>query len=336
MQLWTDLIKPVELTAFSRELVAANDVSGNPSTLANVFPSIPPVYGSTYTFSLNHRVSEAASYRSFDTEAPIGRGAAQEQVTVSLPPLSLKKRLTEYDQIRRMGANSPETVQGAAERLAAEVVDAIINRLILARAEALTTGQLVIDENGFKQTIDFGRRGDFTTTAGTKWDAATPGDPIMDLVTWRNAMANDEYSIGAPDVLITSSTVMAVLMRSSAVRAYFGSQATGMIGIEDIATLFRSYGLPTPTVLDARIDGQRVIPEKSIILARSGAGTTSWGQTTESQDTRYGIAYADQPGLVVGAYRQDDPDVAWIRSNALAMPILNLANSTLAATVLKA
>ena len=75
---------------------------------------------------------------------------------------------------------------------------------------------------------------------------------------------------------------------------------------------------------------------KSIILARSGAGHTSWGQTVESQDTRCRIPYADQPGLVVGAYRQDDPDVAWIRANALAMPILGLANSTLAATVLKA
>ena len=228
MQLWTDLIKPVELTAFSRELVKANDVSGNEhagehlsvdSARAwrdlHVHPESPGERG---------RVLPVFRHRGPDQE-----GCGSEQVTVALPPLSLKKRLTEYDQIRRMGANSPETVQGAAERLAAEVVDAVINRLILARAEALATGQLVIDENGFKQTVDFGRRGDFTTSAGTKWDAATPGDPIVDLVAWRNAMADDEYSIGAPDLLITSSTVMAVLMRSSAIRAYFSSGSTAWL-----------------------------------------------------------------------------------------------------------
>lgn len=336
MQLWTDLIKPVELTAFSREIVAATDVAGNPATLANIFPSTDPIYGSTYSFIENEVVSEAASFRSFTAEAAIGKSGGRDRKTVELPPLSLKKRLTEYDQVRRMGVNSFETVRAAAERLAAEVSQAVINRLVLARAEALVTGQLVIDEDGFVQTVSFGRAAGNTTAASAKWDATTnPGDPVADLQVWGKIISDDPYAGGAPDVLYMSSTVMAVLMRSAAIRGYFGPAATGIVGLGEIGTLFQNFGIPVPVVLDAKVDGQRLIPEKTIVLARAGAGATPWGQTVEATDPRYGIPYQDQPGLVVGAYQQDDPDTKWIRANAIAMPILHQANATLAATVLK-
>ena len=338
MQLWTDLIKPAEITAFSREIVANNDAAGNPATLANVFPSLPPILGSTFSFDLNARVEDVAEYRAFDAEAKIGAHGGRERRTVELPPVSLKKRLTEHDQVQRGAADSYETVQAAAERLGAETAAGIVNRLVLARSEALVTGQLIIEdaERGFRQTVDFERRPDFTTAAAAKWDAtSSPGDPVTDLVGWRNAMAADEYAGGAPDVMYMSSTVMAVLMRSAAIRGYYGTAASGLVGIDQIRALFQNYGLPAPIVEDRTVAGKRIIPEKTIILARSGAGATVWGTTVEATDPRYGLAYPLQPGLVTGAYRTDDPAAMWIRSNAIAMPVLGQANATLAAVVLK-
>lgn len=332
MELWTELIDPYYLTEFSRELVDQNDAG--PDTLADIFPVHDPVPGGTFSFYLNSRNNDIASFRAFDAEARIGSDPQTRRVTVELPPLSIKRRITEYEQVRRQAPGSPETVQAAAQRITAEAVDAVTKRLVKARAEALATGKLAINEDGFVQDVDFGRNPAFTATAGTKWDAATAGDPVDDLVKWVKLITDDPYG-EAPDTLLVSSTVMAVLMRSDKIRAYFGTAAAGLIGAEQIGALFASFGLPAPRVFDAKVNGERLVDEKTVILARTGAGSTVYGTTAEAQDGRYNIPLAAQPGLVAGVYREDDPLSAWVRANAVALPILTNANSTFAATVLK-
>ena len=58
--------------------------------------------------------------------------------------------------------------------------------------------------------------------------------------------------------------------------------------------------------------------------------------TIEAAAPRYGLAAAglEVPGLVVGAYREEDPQVAFIRSTALTLPVLANPDLTLVATVL--
>ena len=125
MALWTDVIRPADLTGFSRTIADAYDAQG---TLAAILPN-QQVDDVVFSWKVNARSQDVAQYRAFDAETPIGTSAGVEELTAKLAPVGLKKLLSEYDQLRRRGTNSPETVQAAADRLAGEVAKATVDRV---------------------------------------------------------------------------------------------------------------------------------------------------------------------------------------------------------------
>lgn len=327
MALWTDLINPGDLTGFSREV--ANQFDANGGTLADVFPSISTA-DTSFGWVVNERAQDVAAFRAFDVESKIGGASGLEKKIAELTPISIKKRFSEYDQLVRASQNSPESVQAAADRLATEVAQAVMRRIVLARGEALVTGKLAINEDGFVQNVDFGRRPDHTVSAAVSWDGAA--DPVADLEAWRAAYV--DHTGEEPTALYASPKVVAALARNAKVRGYLGSNAPAMLDRATINNILVGYGLPPITVLTARILGAPVMNEDVIAFASDGAGATVWGLTLEATDPRYGLADASLPGLVVGAYAEDDPNIKWIRANAVALPILGNPDLTLAATVL--
>lgn len=325
MALWTDLISPADLTGFGRQVAEDYDTDVTAQLLPNVF-----VDDVVYSFTVNGRVQDTAQYRAFDAETPIGTVAGAEEKTARLLPVGLKKRFSEYDQLRRRASNSPESVQAAADRLAGEVSRAAVDRVRLARAEALVSGSLSLNENGVVQNIDFGRRPEFTATAATAWNE--DGDAIADLEQWRDAFV-EENGV-EPTHIVVSTAAFSALSKSETIRAYLGNNVS-VVDRASINGVLANYGLPQLTVNDARVAGQRLIPSDQLIMAVAGqAGGTVWGTTVEADDPRYGLASADLPGLVVGAYQEDDPNTKWIRSNGIALPVLADSNLTFSATVL--
>lgn len=327
MALWTDLISPADLTGFGRQVAEDYDTDVTAELLPNVF-----VDDIVFSFTVNGRANDTAQYRAFDAETPIGAVAGAEEKTARLLPVGLKKRFSEYDQLRRRASNSPESVQAAADRLAGEVSRAAVDRVRLARAEALVNGSLSLNENGVVQNLDFDRRPDFTTTAATAWNDG--GDAIADLERWRDAFV-EENGV-EPTHIVVSTTAFSALSRSETIRAYLGNNVN-VVDRASINGVLANYGLPQLTVNDARVGGQRLLPADRLIMAVAGqAGGTVWGTTVEADDPRYGLGSADLPGLVVGAYQEDDPNAKWIRSNGIALPILADSNLTFSATVLDA
>lgn len=326
MKLIDDLIEPTTLTGYSREEVDKFDATG--ATLADLFPNV--VSDSTFVeWTVGGRNEDVAEFRAFDAEAMIGGTSGMETRTARLPAISLKRRFGELEQLLRMGQGAPETVEAAAERLALEVARGVVRGLVKRRGEALATGKLEIDENGFKQSVDFGRKKEHTATASELW--STGGDPVADLETWRDAYEAENGV--APSRLLVSRKVMSVLVRHTALRAYLGGSAPSMVAQAEVAEILQSHGLPAPEVFSDRVGGAPVLPENGIILAAPGAGFTGWGTTVEASKPNYGFAGLDMPGLVVGAYESEDPAMMWVRANAIAMPVLANPNLTFAATV---
>lgn len=329
MALWTDVIKPVEVTAFAREVVANTDEG---STLAGIFPNVQ-VDGAVYSWDVGEALSELAEYRSFDAEAAFGKSKGRGRKTSELAPVSLKKRISEYDQYVRQGANSPESMQAAGERISGELAQAHVNRQALLRGSILTTARLQINEGGFVTDVDFGRRPDFTKTLGTLW--STEGaDPIEELEL---LLAEYEAVNGTtPDDLITSRRVLSAGKKRMLEAGYFGTAQQINVTNSMVDDLLVDRGLPPVTVNERRAAGKRVIPDDRVILAGAGAGGTVWGTPVEGADPAYGLAAGgvEVPGLVVGAYKEDDPQVAFIRSTAVVLPILANPDLTLVAKVL--
>lgn len=330
MALWTDLVKPAALTTVGRTVVDARDAQ--PGTLADVFPNVA-VPDVVFSWIKNGKSRDVAQYRAFDAEAAIGGTSGLEEKTARLAPLSLKKRFGELDALRRMAPNSPESVEQAANRLAAEIGQSFVRALAVHRSTALVTGKLSIvdEEGGFRQNVDFGRRPDHTATAATAWsdDAA---DPIADLEQWRNAF--EAHTGAVPTKLKMSRTVFAAMSRNAKVRGYFGANAPTLISQENLNATLSAYGLPTIELIHAQVNGVNAFSQDHVVLAADGAGVTSWGLTKNAQDSRYGIAAGEMPGLVVAGYREDDPSIEWIIGNATVLPVLTDPDLTFSAKVL--
>ena len=153
--------------------------------------------------------------------------------TSELAPVALKKRISEYDQYVLAGANSPESLAAAGERIAGELAQAHVNRQALLRGSILTTGRLAINEGGFVTDVDFGRRADFNKTAGTLWSAASTADPIEDLETWlaEYAAANNGAT---PTEMITSRRVLSHVKNRLREAGYFGTAEKINVKTEDV------------------------------------------------------------------------------------------------------
>lgn len=329
-----DEVDPVELTEFSREILDVADAA--PGSLADVLPN-RPIDDISVQWTVSEEKALLGQIRSFDTETPIASPDADgEQRMAALAPVGLKQRFTEYEQLQRARRNSPETVQQAAQRKAVSVAKATLDRVILLRGEALQNGKLAINENGIVQNVDFARRADFTRTAGQLF-TSIEGDAMefleQMLEDWRS-----ENNDGVPDTFIGSRKALNALRKNLVRNGHFGIDLVTpqRIRNQDVDELLTDVGFPTFTVNDRKAGGRRVIAEDRIILASSSlAGRTYWGRTVESFDPEYSeYDSTEAPGLLVGAYKQNDPAVKWIRANAISLPVIVNPNATMAAKVI--
>lgn len=321
--LWTEIMNPAELTAFSR---VALDSLDDGTTLTSILPN---VYQEEVKFSwrVGEMLNGEAEFGEFDTEAPIANHGPGEEKTIRLLPVSQKRRLSEYQQL-----TNPEAVQRLAEDRADAVVRSIITRLNRARAEALVTGGLKLNENGIAQTVEFGRKAAQTDAKpGTVWSGAS-ADPIADLRKWADMVA--DVSGYTPDTMLVSTRIATILGTKIAKAGYItgGGQIVGREAVNDVLA---SQGLPMMTVYDGRANGKRFIEDDRVILAAAGqVGGTVFAPTVESQDPRFNLGEGQRSGIVAGLYRADDPPMGWVLGKAIALPILANPNASLSAKVL--
>jgi len=339
MALWTDLITPADLTGFAR--AAVEDVERQKATLARWLPNyaVPDVVVRTVVTEDGN--GALAQYRSFDAETPIGSGGAGTRKVWELLALGLKERVGEYEQLRARGNDANAMITNGIEKAAMRVANAVVDRLELLRGSVIDTGVLTIDENGVKQTVNFGRPGGNTVTAATLWSGAAK--PIDDLIAWGDVYATGNQG-NQPGAIVTSRRVVAALQRSADIRGLVATTGgtPGIVSLDALNAVLAAYGVPPIHVYDRKIRGTNVLPDNKVYLlpaavdpnGQSELGATFYGQTLEAAEPEYGIGASDQPGLVVGAWKTKDPIAAWVHSNAIALPVLVNPVASMVATVL--
>lgn len=341
MLLSTDYIEPAILTGYVRAALA--DFQINQFTLSGYLPN-RIVDDLDYRFTSGGQgLADVAEYRSYDTEASIGKRHAIKRVTGELPPISQKLRFGEYDRLRQRRA-ADLNLQIGIENDAAKLTRGISARIELARADALVNGSVTIEENGVIGTIDFNRPSACEVTpAGALWSDPTSADPIADLTTWVQAyiVMNGE----PPGDIVVSTRIANFLARSQALRNIASSLAgvPTILSRDVIQNILSSFALPDIVVYDAAVnlDGvsTRVLPDNVVLLVPDSVsspddyegtqlGGTFWGTTAESLEPGYGIEEGDQPGIVAGVYTTEDPVALWTKASAISVPVL--ANPQLA------
>lgn len=347
--MWTELVEPVELTGYARARLEDYERQQNGS-LAAYLPN-EGLNDIVARFEVGATgLQPVAEFIGYDTETPLASLPGTQRVTIELPKLGLKMRVSEYEQLRAKGNLSNVLLRTSVERITERLVDAISDRMEYERGYAIENASLLIDdETGFKQTGDWGRdpshEVDASTGTGEYWDHAN-ADPIEDLITWKEQyIATNGF---APGSILTSTRVLTTLQRHASLRVLASSLAGApqIVTIDAVNGALAAYGLPPITVYDRQVNFKGTVtkvlsPEFLFMLPSPGGtvggvklGATYWGTTLEASEPEYGIGELDRPGIVVGTWKTRDPIAVWVHSAAIGMAALGDANLTLRAQVL--
>lgn len=337
--LTTDYVQPAELTGYTRE--ALENLPANRFTLNRWLPD-RRIDDLQYRFERGGGgLTEAATYRAYDAESPIGKRPGLERVTGQLPPISRKIMLGEFDQLQLRRATN-DTIRNYVFRDGERLARQIAARVELARGDALVNGSVTINENGVQATVSFGRSGTHSVTAAASWATSTT-DIVADMMTWRDVYV---ASNGVrPGRMAFSTKVLGYIMRNEKFRQLLGTTlgTPGIVSEAAVRSVLEAYGLPPYELIDEQINvngsATRVVPEDVFLYLPEPAsdaddtelGATLWGTTLEAGDPRYSLE--EPAGIVAGSYKDEDPMALWTKAVAIVLPVVANPNLTFKADV---
>lgn len=335
---------PAEVTGYVREALA--DFELNRFTLSSFLPS-ENVDDIMYRVAAGGTgLADAATYRSYDAESPIGRRQPLSSVLGELPPLSLKTPLSEFDRLRLRRVND-QRIRDALFNDARRLTRDVAARVEYARGQTLVTGTTPIPELGV--TVDWDRDSSHTVQAVTAWTGAA--DILNDLMGWRDTYLSTNGV--EPGAILGSRKVWNLMLRNQDVRnqVFPGANQPSIVTQAALNQMLQAEGLPEFTLYQAKVNvggvATLVIPDDVIVMLPPPVDGTAedagpiedtqlggvfWGTTAESLDPRYGIV-GDEPGLVAGEYTEEDPVSLWTKVASINLPVLANPNLSLRARV---
>lgn len=355
-ELWSDLILPATLTGYARASQEAYEEQ-TWGTLARYLPNefVPDIVARFWVGRAG--LLPVAPFRSYDTETPLGKLQGKQRVTIELPPIGEKMRVSEYDQLRFRGDMSQTFIINSIMDVTKQIVTDVNDRLEVARGQAIETGQLDIDENGFVQSADWERDDSMTVDAtdngGSLWSDPTDATPLADLTAWCQHFLDTNNMM--PGSILTSRNVLRNLARTAEMRNLYSTLVgrPSVVNRNSINEVLADNDLPPFDIYERHAvfdngdgDGEKVrnilSPNKLFLLpapsdpnsGNNGFGATYWGQTLEADEPDYGLQPDEMPGIVAGVWKTRDPIGVWVHCNAIGLPVLGDANRSMVATVL--
>lgn len=336
-----ELVDPAELTGYLREIPFYDLV------LEAVLP-VRTVSDIEYRFVKGTLIDQdAAKFRQFDTEAPIGKRQPVLRQHGSLPPISKKIPLTEEGMLRLRALQTGDTAE-----LVNQIYDdgknmarSVAVRLELARAEVLDTGKVTLNENGVMATVDYGRSSSHNVvlSGAALWSAPSTATPITNLRAWHSTYRIDN---GTPaGAVLMGETAINNLLVNAEVRSMVANVVNvspSIITRPQLDTVLQSFNLPPIVQIDTifRVDGSpvRAIPANRVIfIPPTGLplGNTLMGVTAEATHlAELGrISVSEAPGIVGVVETEFDPVATWTKAAGIGLPVVANPDLTFAATV---
>ena len=339
MALWTDLIDPADLTGYARESMA--DYELRQGSLAQWLPNreIADIVARFRT-GRNGLVEEAL-WRAYDAETEIGKRQPGARKIIEIPALGLKIPVSEYEQLRTRNADD-ESMRNEILRTADAVVRGVADAVERLRGVVLTTGRATVDQENFQIDDAFGRSASHDVTAANLW-TDTSVSRLADLQAWVDVYT-DSNGV-EPGAIVGSNRALRALSQGDEFATQLANGGSRPATEGDVQAIISGAGLPPLVKYNRRTASGRVLPDDRLFLLPAPVGpdqyqatelgATFWGQTLTSQEPEYGLAPSEQPGVVVGTYKNSKPPViAEVISDAIALPVLANADLSFVAKVL--
>lgn len=286
----------------------------------------------------------SASVHSFNTEAEIGSREGGEYSIQDLALIKRKIRLSEKEIIALESPRNSKEEEEIIKKIFQDVdklVAGVRARVEVMRMEALSTGKIVINENGVKATIDYGMP--MNHKVEKTWKTGTP-TILEDMDSMVNQIVKDTGF--TPTRALTSKTNLNTILRDERIRsAIYGVNSAKMLTIAELNAFLAQQSLPQIAVYDKMYrkqvkDGKytsfRYLPESAFIMMPDGKmGDTFYGLTAEELELRKqpDIDLSAIGNIIVAQYATFDPVAKWIKAVATALPSFPYADQVFAATI---
>lgn len=217
----------------------------------------------------------------------------------------------------------------------AQVKQNLDARIEWLRWQALGTGVLAYDKAGIKLACDFGVPAGNKVTAATKWNDTNPT-----IITNYEKWVQDYQDLNgeAPDVFVTSITVIRAVMNDGAVRKAVSGLTDKYITVVELNAWLVARGLPPMEAFDSKVTYRdvysggvrttaRLLDEKKGVFLKEGGavGSQLMGPTYENDMN---------PGIFARTFTMERPVREVIEVVGASFPKISNPNLIKIATVL--
>lgn len=303
-----------------------------------------------YTIASEYAIPQMAQFHAFDVQAQKSERAPINEQNVEKGLIKVKRNTSELlRQLMRRGVTVESQLYDFVMDDTATLADQVVTRAKVARAEALSTGQVTIDENGIDITIDFG------VPASHKGLTIDVGNGASeDIISQFQAIVDNALDGGVtitgmicPRAFLTKLRKNSVLqkaingnaqngqlVRAGALNAFLAEE----FGIDRIITDDLTYSLPwtmpeqSSTASNATERPQAHIqhywPRSRVTFFGTymgmRLGIDLWGVPPEVEIANFMQVNGSgqSPYVYVSQWAEKDPAVLWTKASALYIPAL--------------
>lgn len=286
----------------------------------------------------------SAKVHAFDTEAEIGSREGAEVFTQDLALIKKKIKIPEKTIIALESPRNDKEEEDMIKRIFQDVdnlVASVRTRVECMRMEALSTGKILINENGVKASIDYGMPADHK--AAKTWLSGTP-TILEDMDAMVDKVVNDTGF--TPTRALTSKKVLNAILRDERIRAaVYGVNSAKLLTVAELNAFLAQQKLPQIAIYDkkyrvqdakGKYTAKRFLPEDVFVMMPDGKmGDTFYGVTAEELELRRNPAVdiSEAGKIIVCQYNTIDPVAKWIKAVATALPSFPYADQVFAATI---
>lgn len=301
-------------------------------TFADRYLPNKDTFNSTFAYDLIKSTPHIAAVIGYGAEAPVADRDAVAKMSGELSKMGLKYVVTEEELLAihnaRFDAERLSVIQELAVK-GSDLVEAVLRRIYVMKAEALTKGTFSYNKNGVKVNVDFGipstQKIVLDNTAGKEYWTNPASKPLNNLIDWVQIYENNNAGQQPVEILV-SREVQAALLTHPQITAAFGGTASTVGRIPDTAlnTVLAGFGLPPVRVVTDRqvvarnvYTGQdetiEIFPKNRIVMLGEGVGNFLLGPTVEN-DFR--------PGISLQAYDKQEPVQSLFKAVAAGFPAI--------------
>jgi len=299
-----------------------------------------------------NRLPVAAKVVAFNQEASTASREGIEMQAGKIVPIKRKITIDEetMQKLYTPRPNTSELDDAIAEIYndTENMITAVETKIEAIRWEIISTGRLMLDEDGIVQQVEFGFNPltqSQTLVGNALWSATATSTPIADMIRWRNSIVNRTGV--RPGRAVTSETNLAWILQSAEVNTLVhGTLGAGLPVTEaQLQQLLQTQGLPPIVTYDDQYRVQnengtytqlRYLPEDLfVMMPGTKLGDQLYSPTVEAlKKVRKGVInYGDARRIYAEVWEENEPPAHWTKAAALTFPTCPLIDSIFIADV---